>query len=103
MKQPDLFDAYDQVKGKSTHWKDLARALRIERNDRDSMPHNNPNECLEQILEIWIESKTCEVTWKKLIEVLKDEGMATQANRVQDYLNTKEAQMKYTKMDDYKP
>ena len=94
MKQPDLFDAYDQVKGKSARWKDLARALHIEMNDRDSMPHDNPNQCLEGILYIWIESKTCEVTWKKLIEALKDEGMATQANKVLDYLNTKEAQMK---------
>ena len=103
MKQPDLFDAYDQVKGKSAHWRDLARALRIEMNDRDIMPHDNPNECLERILNIWIEYETCEVTWNKLIEALNDEGMTAQASKVLEYLNTKEAQMKYTEMDDYKP
>ena len=100
MKQPDLFDAYEQVKGKTAHWRDLARALRIKMNDRDSMPHDNPNECLERILYIWIESETCEVTWNKLIKALKHEGMNAQAGKVLEYLNTKEAQMKYTEMDD---
>ena len=96
MKQPDLFDAYDQVKGKSADWQDLARALRIKMNDRASMPHDKPNECLERILNIWIQSETCEVTWNKLIKALKDEGMTAQASKVLEYLNTKEAQMKYT-------
>lgn len=70
-------DVFKLLKKKSSDWNDIGRELNVSKNYRKGLeregPMNTNEDKLECILEKWLESECSEVSWKHLIEVLRDE------------------------------
>ena len=69
----DLADLQIGLHHISSRWYDLGVQLRIDVGDLDNIKKNNPvvNECLREMLKIWLKQVAPYPTWNALINVLK--------------------------------
>ena len=106
MKRPDTYDIYKLLKTKSANWEDFARELRVKENDRQQFRKlinaSSPDDILEKVLAKWIESETCEVTWKNILCVLKDLDYIDLIKIVQMYLRKEDVIRKYCQTADFR-
>ena len=103
-KSAEVEDVYKFHRNKSAHWDDFARDLLIDYNFRQQLSHDGSltaNAKLEQVIRKWMESKTSDVTWSNLFEVLEQLEFLDIASKVKRYLERKEVIEKYHKKKDY--
>ena len=105
MKRPETYDAYQLLKSKSANWEDFARELRVKENDRKqfrkSITWSSEEDILEKVLTKWIQSETSEVTWKYILNVLKNLEYIDLLKIVQMYLRKEDVIKKYCKKHDF--
>ena len=85
------------LRRKSASWEDFARELQIDDNERKKIRMEvtiSVDSKLERVLEIWMESETTEVTWKKIIQVLVALQSTDLAKEVQQFLHQEKHRMK---------
>ena len=105
MKSPEMLDVYKLLCERSDDWDDFARGLFINFNFRKELNLEHSTTCgskLERVLAKWIESKSSDVTWSNLIDVLVELKFSTIVTHVQRYLQTEDVIKKYSRKEDYK-
>ena len=106
MKQPETYDVYQLLKSKSANWEEFAIELKIKENDckrfRKLITTSSENVILKDVLDLWIQSETSEVTWKHILNVLERLEYIDLLKIVQMYLRKEDVIKKYCKKDDYK-
>ena len=104
-KSPEVDDVYELLSKRSVRWNDFARALNIDLNFRETLVREGSTtteECkLEKVLQKWMESKSSDVTWNNLVDVLEQLHFLDIASEVKCYLERKEVIEKYHKKKDY--
>ncbi len=88
-----VIDVYHQLKGESTKWNEIARELRISHNYREELRMRNDlsnRDRLEMALIKWKESQRSDVSWDKIIMMLRDLDLNSVASKVMQYLLTDE-------------
>ena len=103
-KSPEVDDVYKLLRKKSAHWDDFARELLIDYNFRQELQEgcSTTNAKLEKVLRKWMESKSSDVTWRNVFEVLEQLQFLDIASEVKIYLEKKEVIEKYHHKNDYK-
>ena len=103
-KLPEFEDVYKFLRNKSAHWDDFATDMLIDYNFRQQLSHDGSltaNRKLEEVILKWIESKSSDVTWSNLFEVLEQLEFLDIASKVKTYLERKEVIEKYHQKKDY--
>ena len=87
-RSPKVKEVYNLLRKRSANYDEFAFELDIDNDFRAELRKKDDNSHwkLEQVLRKWIDSETCEVTWAKIIEVLKDLEMISVAKEVVDFL-----------------
>ena len=105
-KRPERNDVYHLLKSRSADWDEFARELKVEDNYRNqlrqSIHMSSPDGTLEKVLAKWTDSETCEVTWKCILNVLKELKYIALLNLVQKHLCQEDVIKKYCKTADFK-
>ena len=89
IQKPQEYDVYRQLKKESTNWNEFGRALRVSLNFRDELRNDGSlsnDDRLEKMLHEWSKSECSEVSWDKIIEVLKELDHNSMATEVKNYL-----------------
>ena len=87
--RPLLSDVRKLLKKKSVDWDAVGRKLNVPKNYREGLKRNisrTNEDKLEYILEKWIESECSEVSWKHLIEVVKDLAWMDIAKGIEQFI-----------------
>ena len=105
MKRPERYEVHKLLISKSADWVEIARELRVDDNYRKQLrkylQESSEEDVLEKVLARWIESETCEVTWKCIINVLKELKYITLLKMVQKHLRKEDVIKKYSKTPDF--
>ena len=101
-KSPEFEDVYKFLRNKSAHWDDFARDLLVDYNFRQELHQGSltANAKLEKVLRKWMESKSSDVTWRNLFEVLEQLQFLDTASHVKSYLEREEVIEKYYQKKD---
>ena len=105
LKEPEKKDVLDILRQKSARWKDFAIALNVNDNFCDDLtkagPTLSPYTMLDAVLEEWIESQCSDVTWQKVIDVLKELNLKRTAREVGRFLEQDKIKLKYFNREDF--
>ena len=105
-KSPEVGDVFSLIKSQSAKWNDIATELKVDDNTRTSVRQDTQlgkDGKLDQILQTWNEAQTSDVTWEKIIEVLKSMKLNKTAGEVKQFLKEPNIIKKYNKAPDFKP
>ena len=99
VQKPEVHHVYRQLKKKSISWNEFGRELGVSVEFRDELRKNislSNDDRLEKVLCKWSESECSEVSWDRIIKVLKELDYNSMAKDVKDYLlHNPEAVSKY--------
>lgn len=83
---------YSALSQYSTQWDDFAYELEVDDECRDRLEENDSlsdDEKLERIITEWVEKRTCEVSWDKIITVTRD-GLQLDAQSLEKGMQTRQ-------------
>ena len=105
LKEPEKKDVLDMLRQKSARWKEFAIALDVDDNLCDELTKAgsmaSSYEKLDAVLEEWIESQCSDVTWQKVIDVLKKLNLNRTASEVRKFLEQDKIKLKYYNCEDF--
>ena len=97
LKEPEVSDVFELLKKISNEWNNIGRGLGIELNDRDTIKKEGQDQKdrLERVVVKWIESKTTNVTWGTLMEVMEKLEYRDIVKEIETFLNKPNTIEKY--------
>ena len=84
LKKVTLTKVYTCLRNQFRYWKSLALELNVELEGLDKLPSDKIR--LSGVIETWIKNETCEVSWQKIISVVKDLGLNDEAQTLEQNL-----------------
>lgn len=106
LKEPEIGDLRPMLRELSSMWKDIGAELGVPKDVLDGLrgkgEARSDSEKLEDVLSDWIDSQCSDVTWQKIIDVLKKLRKNKQAGKMTAYLQEDKVKEKYRKKDDFK-
>ena len=105
MKQPERDDVYKLLRTKSAEWEEFARELKIDDNYRKQLRPliitSTDDDILDKVLARWIQSESSEVTWRCILNVLKELKYIDLLKIAQMYLRKEDVIKRYCKKHDF--
>ena len=104
MKQPERDDVYKLLRTKSAEWEEFARELKIDDNYRKQLrllTTASADDILDKVLARWIQSESSEVTWRCILNVLKELKYIDLLKIAQMYLRKEDVIKRYCKKHDF--
>ena len=88
------------MKGKSSNWNEIGREFGIDYNFRQSIK-GTPKDNIEEVIQTWVSSQPTEVTWKKVIDVLRELEYIDTVQSVEEFLRKPEIFQSYKAQNDF--
>ena len=99
-KKPDLEHIHKFLIRRSAEWEKFARELGVDLNYRNMLKRNitlTDDDRLEMALDKWKESSEERVSWKKVLDMLKELELHDMHQKVMDFLQRDDIILKYRK------